>query len=258
VRRPLIAGNWKMNLLKDEAEKLIDGVVRCAENSLHVDVLICPPYVLLERAVQLTGASKVCVGAQNAHHERNGAFTGEVSIPMLRSIGCTHVIIGHSERRTYFHETNEGANSKMRSALSGGMIPILCIGESLAQRRMGQTFSVLNDQLVYGLQGIGSADIHRTVIAYEPVWAIGTGLSATSEQAGETHRFIRQVIGSFSNTSVALEIRIIYGGSVNPSNVLALLDQDDVDGALVGGASLKAASFCEIVKTADAVKEGVA
>jgi triosephosphate isomerase len=258
VRRPIIAGNWKMNLLREEAEKLIDEVVRCAEQCRGVDVLICPPSVLLERAVRMASASKVCIGAQNAHHERRGAFTGEVSIPMLRDIGCSHVIVGHSERRNYFHEKDDVVNNKIRSALTGGMIPILCVGESLMQRKTGQAFSVLNEQLVYGLQGIGEADLLRTVIAYEPVWAIGTGLSATSEQAGEVHRFIRQVLERFSGTSVAREIRIIYGGSVNPSNARALLDQDDVDGALVGGASLKAASFCEILKAADAVREGVA
>jgi len=259
LRRFLIAGNWKMNLVHNEAKALIDGIVQGASScTTAVDILICPPFPFLEGAVQMTQGTGIQVGAQNVHHEQSGAYTGEVSAPMLKSIQCTHVIIGHSERRAYFHEGNDLINAKVKTSLAWGLTPVLCIGESLEQRRAGATFSVLNEQLVYGLQGIDNDHVGRIVIAYEPVWAIGTGMSATSLQAEEAHRFIRGVIGTFSDNAVALNMRIIYGGSVNPDNAAQLLCQEDVDGALIGGASLKAESFCEIVGIAESIREKAA
>jgi triosephosphate isomerase len=239
-----------MHLLVGEAVSLIESILQCPSLREDVDLLICPPHPFLECAVGMTRGTKISVGAQNVHPEPSGAFTGEVSVPMLRSLGCTHVIIGHSERRALFHEGNDEVNRKMKSVLKGGLTPILCVGETLEQRRAGEARSVLNEQLVYGLQGIDNGGIERVVIAYEPVWAIGTGMSATSEQAQETHRFIRERLSLFSHDEVARTVRIIYGGSVKSENAAELLKQEDIDGVLVGGASLKAESFCAIAGAA--------
>jgi triosephosphate isomerase len=258
MRTPLIAGNWKMNLVAEEAKALTEGLLRDADSRRGVEVVICPPFPFLEGAVQMTRGHAVGVGAQNLHHADHGAFTGEVSAPMLQSIGCTYAIVGHSERRTLFRESNADVNRKIETGLRWGLNPILCVGETLGQRREGAAFGVLNEQLVYGLQGLDNDRISRLVIAYEPVWAIGTGMSATSEQAQEAHRFIRDTITSFSDAGVARDLRIIYGGSVKPDNAAELLAREDVDGALVGGASLNADSFGEIVRIAATISAGVA
>jgi triosephosphate isomerase len=255
VRRALIAGNWKMNLLMEEVISLIEGILQCGSRCASVDVLICPPFPYLERAVAMTLGTEIQVGAQNVYHEKGGAFTGEVSAPMLRSLRCSHVIVGHSERRALFQEKNDEINRKLKSILHWGLAPILCIGESLEQRRAGVTRQVLNEQLVYGMQGIDNEGVGRIVVAYEPVWAIGTGMSATSGQVQETHRFIRETLSQFSHAEVAGTVRVIYGGSVNPDNAAGLLEQEDVDGVLVGGASLNAESFCAIVERAVSTKE---
>jgi triosephosphate isomerase len=253
-RRTLIAGNWKMNLLREEAYALIGGVLQESAPYTGVDTLICPPSLYLEIAVQMTKDAPLFVGAQNLFYEASGSFTGEVSAAMLREIGCSHVIIGHSERRAYFRESNREINRKIKACHACGMAPILCVGETLEQRTTGATFETLNEQLTYGLQGIDGASVSTMVIAYEPVWAIGTGVSAESSQAEEVHRFIRDVIAKFTDEESARALRIIYGGSVNPANAGELLSCANVDGALIGGASLSLDSFCGIVRTADSIK----
>lgn len=255
VRRTLIAGNWKMNLLREEAYALIGGILQESAPYTGVDTLICPPFLYLEIAVQMTKNAPLFVGAQNLFYEESGPFTGEISAAMLREVGCSHVIIGHSERRAYFRESNRELNRKISACLACGMTPILCIGETLEQRTTGATFETLNEQLTYGLQGIDGASVCTMVIAYEPVWAIGTGVSAESSQAEEVHRFIRDVIAKFTDEESAQALRIIYGGSVNSANAGELLSCDNVDGALVGGASLSLDSFCGIVRTADSLKK---
>jgi triosephosphate isomerase len=255
IRKKLIAGNWKMNLQRDDAYALMAGLRNEAESLGDEDVLICPPFPYLEIAVQMMKDRAVHVGAQNLYHAQNGPFTGEVSAPMLKSIGCSHAIIGHSERRTIFTECNTLINKKVASCLACGMIPILCVGETLDQRNRDQTFDVLSEQLTYGLQGIDGASLAATVIAYEPVWAIGTGVSAGIDQVEEVHGFIREVVARFSDGETAQTVRIIYGGSVNPTNALELLSCNNVDGALIGGASLKLDSFCGIVQASIASRE---
>jgi triosephosphate isomerase len=253
MRRMLVAGNWKMNMDVEGAERLIDGILKGLGDISLTDVLICPPFLYLESAVKRTATTPVRIGAQNVSFMEGGALTGEISAPMLRSLGCSYVIVGHSERRNLFHETDLEINRKVKICLKYGLIPILCIGETLEQRKCGNTYDVLNRQLVYGLMGIDDEQIRRMVIAYEPVWAIGTGVSASGEQAGETHRVIRSILGDFAGVDSSEELRIIYGGSVTPENAGELLTRDDVDGALVGGASLKAETFCQIVRTAESV-----
>jgi triosephosphate isomerase len=250
TRRALIAANWKMNPMRDEAYALMGGILKEVESHDSVDVLICPPSIYLEVAVQMMKDTPLFVGAQNLHHEESGPYTGEVSGAMLQSIGCSHVIVGHSERRTLFDECNAEINSKLKACLDCGMMPILCVGETHEQRSSGRAFDVLTEQLTYGLQGIDGSAVGNSVIAYEPVWAIGTGVSATSTQVEEVHQFIRDTIGRFTDEDTAQTIRIIYGGSVNPDNAPQLLSCPNVDGALIGGASLKLDAFCGIVRTA--------
>ncbi len=250
----LIAGNWKMNKLRDEASELVREIVRGAHRSEEVDVAVCPPFVYLEMAVSACRGSGVDVGAQNLYHEDSGAFTGEISPPMLKDIGCRYVIIGHSERRSLFYENDRTVNRKLRAAYGAGLIPILCVGETLEQREQGKTFDVLSSQITYGFEGIDNEYIANTVIAYEPVWAIGTGKSARASQAEEAHVYIRERVKNFTSGTIADSTRVLYGGSVKPENALDLLKQENIDGALIGGASLSAASFCEIVRIAEAVK----
>jgi len=249
-KRPLIVGNWKMNGTYEEGCTLIDGTVSCSQAHRNVEVVVCPPFTLLDSAVRKTQGTMVSVGAQNAFYEERGAYTGEISPSMLKEIGCKWVIAGHSERRIYFGENDSTVNRKLKLLLGHGLVPILCVGESLAQRKEERTFEVLNSQIVYGLEGIDSGDIQTAVIAYEPVWAIGTGISATQEQAEEVHGFIRSVVERFAGKRVSETVRILYGGSVSPANADRLLGQENIDGALVGGASLRAESFCEIVRIA--------
>jgi triosephosphate isomerase len=252
MRRKLVVGNWKMNKVSAEARALVRAIVAAeGGDSGRAEVVLCPPFVFLGMAVEMTRGSGVLVGAQNAHHESSGAFTGEVSCGMLKDLGCAYVILGHSERRVYFQETDTGVNRKVRSCLESGLKPIYCVGETLEQRRAGAAFDVLNGQLVYGLEGVDDGRLNDVVIAYEPVWAIGTGMSATSGQAQEVHRFIRGVLGKFSSAETAERVRIIYGGSVTAGNAAPLMREADIDGALVGGASLDAESFSGIVRAAE-------
>ena len=248
-RRPLIAGNWKMNLDLEEAVSLVNAIADSISDLPRVDVLVAPPFTTISAVKQAIGNAKILLSAQNMHWEMSGAFTGEISGRMLQEIGCTHIILGHSERRMLFSETNEMIDLKMKSAVALGLIPILCIGETIEQREAGQTFEVIEDQLAASLKNFkGNKDMPATtVLAYEPVWAIGTGLTATPEQAQEIHYFIRKWIENNFNAELAQQIRILYGGSVKPDNVRDLMAEADIDGALVGGASLKADSFVKLI-----------
>ncbi len=246
-RIPLIAGNWKMFKTGPEAVATAGQLAKLVADVADTEVMIAPPFTALSMVSEIVRDSKVLLGAQNLHWEDEGAYTGEISAAMLRAAGCQYVIIGHSERRQYFGETDETVNKKIRSAIQANLIPILCVGESEEERESEKTFSVLDKQIINGLQNTSSDDLGKLVIAYEPVWAIGTGKTATKEQAQEVHLFLRSLIGkSFKNT-LAKSVRILYGGSVKPSNISELMAMPDIDGALVGGASLDAGIFSEIV-----------
>ena len=252
-RKKLIAGNWKMHLLPIEARALIAGLraeIDRAAATLAKDreVLVAPPYLLIPAVAQALAGASILLGAQNMHYEDKGAFTGEVSAPMLKSYGVTHVIIGHSERRHVFHEPDELINKKVLAALRHRMVPILCVGETQAEHDGGNALAVVLRQLERGLEGVGEDLVPPVVVAYEPVWAIGTGRTATPEQVESIHGAIRGVILERYGRERASAIRIIYGGSVNPENVDSLVSKPDIDGALVGGASLKADSFARIVR----------
>ncbi len=259
MRRPFVAGNWKMN--KDLAGALaLVKALRCVVNeaqgaaaagSMALDVGVFPPYVYLPAVVEALRGTPVVVGAQNMHCEAEGAFTGEVSGPMLCDVGATHVLIGHSERRQYFGETDELVCAKLRAALGCGLVPIVCVGETLDQRRAGATREVVGGQVRAAVCGLAPERLGEAVFAYEPIWAIGTGVTATPDQAQEVHSFIRSVLAAIAG-DVADTVRIQYGGSVKPSNAAELLSQPDVDGALVGGASLEAESFIAIIKAKEA------
>lgn len=248
MRRPYIAGNWKMNPSYREAKNLVSGLLdRCA-GDLAADVGVFPPFPFLYSVVRLLADSPVVVGAQNLHWEREGAYTGEVSAHMLVDLGCTAVIVGHSERRTFFGETNQQVNNKVRAALEAGLGVILCVGEKLEEREKGLTSAVVCDQLERGLDDLGPDQLKRVTIAYEPVWAIGTGRVATPDQAQEVHAAIRSLAAE--RYGDASDLRILYGGSVKPENAAGLLSMPDIDGALVGGASLDLSSFTRIVDAA--------
>jgi triosephosphate isomerase len=247
-RRPIMAGNWKMNLLVAEAEALVKGILDGLKNPVDVDVVVAPAYTALYPVARLLKGTAVALAAQDLFWEDFGAYTGEVNAKMLRDVGCTYVIVGHSERRQYFGETDQSANRKVRAALAGGLLPILCVGETLEERKQGKTLAVVERQLAGGLEGVGPEEAKKLVIAYEPVWAIGTGETATPQQAQEVHAFIRSFVRGRFGGAVADGMRIQYGGSVKPDNIRSLMDQPDIDGALVGGASLKAASFLGIVR----------
>jgi len=245
-RRPLIAGNWKMHLSLAEADELASAVARAATDA-HCEVMIAPPFTSLPTVAEALRGTKVQLGAQNACWTDKGAFTGEVSPLMLKELGCTMVILGHSERRQLFHEDDAMINQRLRGVMAYGLIPVLCIGETLDQRQSGQTMAVLEDQLRKGLTGVTLDAPNRLVIAYEPVWAIGTGQTATTGQAQEAHAFIRTILADVFEKTIATEIRILYGGSVKSDNVDALMAQADIDGALVGGAALLIDSFDRII-----------
>jgi len=247
MRKPLIAGNWKMHKTIAETIEALNCLKRNLVDFEGVDVLVCPPYTSLSDARDILLDSNINLGAQNMHWEDKGAFTGEVSPLMLKDAGCTFVIIGHSERRQHFHETNAAINKKLQAALKAGLTPIMCIGETLGEREAQKTITVVETQLSEGLCGIGSETLLKIVIAYEPVWAIGTGKTATPQQAQEVHAFIRSWIKERCGVDVAGQLRILYGGSIKPSNIQELMRQPDVDGGLVGGASLDCVSFTEIV-----------
>jgi triosephosphate isomerase len=249
-RRPLIAGNWKMNLNLDESADFVKTIAGSIGNLKGVDVLVAPPFTSLSAVKRAIGHSGIFLAGQNMHWESYGAYTGEISGAMLVEAGCTHVILGHSERRNHFKETNEMIDLKVKAALPFGLIPIICIGETLEERENGQTFDVIKKQLEGSLKNFrGDKFIPATtVLAYEPVWAIGTGRTATPEEAQEVHHFIREWIKENFDTVSANLIRILYGGSVKPDNIKDLMSRPDIDGALVGGASLTADSFIPIIR----------
>ena len=247
MRRPVIAGNWKMFKTAQEARDLVTTLIPLVENNTEVDVVVAPVFTVLGAVKPILEGTTVKLAAQDCCWEEEGAFTGEISPKFLVDAGCTHVIIGHSERRQYFFETNETVNKKLKAALSARLTPLFCLGETLEQRENGSTFDIIRQQLSEGLTGITGDAIGAVVIAYEPVWAIGTGKTASDEQAQEVHFFIRKYLSDTYGKDIADSIRILYGGSVKPDNVRGLMSQPDIDGALVGGASLKADSFAAIV-----------
>jgi triosephosphate isomerase (TIM) len=250
ARRKVIAGNWKMNKTVSEALALVrelKGLVASIPGD-RVEIAVAPPFVSLQAVAKELEGSPVKLAAQNCYWEASGAFTGEVSAPMLKDVGCAYVIVGHSERRQYFGETDETVNKRTRAVLGAGMKPIVCVGETLAEREANRTLEVVERQVAGALKGFQAAEVAGFVLAYEPVWAIGTGRTATSAQAQEVHRTIREQLGRLYDRGTAEQVRIQYGGSVKPDNAAELLGQPDVDGALVGGASLKAADFAGILK----------
>ncbi|MFM8704599.1 MAG: triose-phosphate isomerase [Planctomycetia bacterium] len=253
-RRKIVAGNWKMNLDRAKAAELAGAVAGRSREAGGVELVLCPPALYVGTvggALGLTGAtspSGVALGAQNMHDKASGAFTGEVAPPMLVDLGCRYVILGHSERRTLFGETDAIVNAKTKAALAAGLVPIVCVGETLEEREGNRTQAVVTTQINGSLAGLSAADLEQVVIAYEPVWAIGTGKVATPQQAQEVHALIRQLLGGLASPAVAAKVRIQYGGSVKPDNAADLAAQPDIDGALVGGASLKADDFLGIAK----------
>jgi triosephosphate isomerase len=247
MRRPLIAGNWKMNLDRAGAVALARSVAKTAAGLDHVDLAVMPPSTYLDAVAQTLQGSNIAWGAQNVYYQPNGAFTGELSVAMLKDLGCTYVILGHSERRHVLGETDAEINKKVHAALAGGLVPILCLGELIEEREAGKTLEVIARQVDGSLKGVSAPQMERIVIAYEPVWAIGTGRVATPQQAQEVHLALRNMLRSRYNSQVAQAVRIQYGGSVKPENARELLAQPDIDGALVGGASLKADQFIGIV-----------
>ena len=247
-RLPFIAGNWKMNKTVGEALDLVRQLKASISRIEGVEVAVAPPFTALYAVCKELEGSTIRLAAQNLYWEEKGAYTGEVSPPMLKEVGCHDVILGHSERRQFFGETDESVNRKIKAALSQGLGIIFCIGETLKEREEGKTFSVIERQVTRGLKHIGKEEMKRIVIAYEPVWAIGTGKTATPEQAEEVHRFIREELGKLFSREIAEGVRIQYGGSVTPENIKGLMGQENIDGALVGGASLKSDSFSKIVR----------
>ncbi len=248
MRKYIIAGNWKMNKDLSEAVQLASELKAELEGkSLNADVIIAPPAVTLEAVNSIIKGSVIKLSSQNMHFADSGAFTGEISAQMIKSVGCKYVILGHSERRTIFGETDEMINKKVHQALSNNITPILCCGESLEERENGTTFNVIEHQIKSALKDLSATQIENMIIAYEPIWAIGTGKTASPEQAQEVHAFIRKLLAELSNQEIANNITIQYGGSVKPGNAKELLSQPDIDGALVGGACLKADSFRDII-----------
>ena len=248
MRRVIIAGNWKMNKNIGESIDLANSIKRSLYDVEDVEIVVCPPFTSLSDVNEITMETNIKLGAQDCFWEKEGAFTGEVSAAMLKNVGCEYCIIGHSERRQFFGETNETVNKKLKVLLKENIKPIVCVGEKLEERKSGKTFDVIKDHVVNSLAGLCKEEMSRTVIAYEPVWAIGTGVNATKEQAEEVHKYIRTLLGQMYGDEVAKLVRIQYGGSVKPENIKELILQEDVDGALVGGASLKADSFVQLVK----------
>jgi len=254
-RKPIIAGNWKMNLLQSDAKALFDGISSYLENYTAVQlptVVIAPVFTSINQVHSIAcncgcGGNKLSIAGQNCHWESSGAYTGEISVEMLKDAGCEYVIIGHSERRQYFSETDEMINKKAKAILAGGLIPIICCGETLEQREAGSTDVHIASQIRAALSGISSEDIAKSVIAYEPIWAIGTGKTCDSVEANRVIKMIRSVVSEVAGSQAADSIRILYGGSVKPSTIEEQMSQSDIDGALVGGASLKADSFNEII-----------
>lgn len=250
MRRPIIAGNWKMNKTVPEAVRLAKQIKLLVEQDAaeRVEVVLCPPFTALHAVAEVLKDSAVKLGAQNVHDQPKGAYTGEVSVPMLKDLGCEYVILGHSERRAYFGETDDMVNRKAKAALAQDLGVIICVGETLQEKREGRTEEVVSTQVRGALEGLTPGRKEQLVIAYEPVWAIGTGENATGSEANEVIALIRRLVGEMLGAEMAEAVRIQYGGSVKPDNIASFLTQSDIDGALVGGASLEAASFAEIVK----------
>jgi len=247
MRKPLIAGNWKMHKTLGEATEYVLAFREAVADVVAVDVLLCVPAPLCSPIAKMLKGSNVRLGAQNLYWEPKGAFTGEVSGPILESVGCNYVIVGHSERRHIFGETDEMVNRKLRAALDAYLTPIFCIGEKIEEREAGETDNVLTRQITEGLKGFSADEIAKMVIAYEPVWAIGTGVTATPNQANDAHRVVRELVKAQAGEAVAEALRILYGGSVKPDNIVELMREAEIDGALVGGASLSVESFVKIV-----------
>lgn len=248
MRKSLLAGNWKMFKTSEEAVLYAKDLSSLVSDIKDREILICPPYVYIHRLINAFAGSPVMVGSQNVFWENEGAYTGEISAPMLKSLGVNSCIIGHSERRQYFSETDETVNKRLVACLKADLMPIVCVGETLREREAGRTLQVVKSQLTGGLQGLPAGDAGRIVVAYEPVWAIGTGKTATPEIAQEVHSAIRSLLAEIFGKEKAGTIRILYGGSVKPDNIDALMAKEDIDGALVGGASLDAASFERIIR----------
>ena len=247
-RRPLIAGNWKMYKTPKEAAETARELDLRVGSVTDVDIMIAPTYTALAAVSAVIYKGPVALGAQNLFWEAEGAYTGEISAAMLKAVGCTYCIIGHSERRQFFAETDQTVNKKIRAAIEAQLIPVFCVGETEKEREAEQTFSVLDKQVQKGLEGLVSEDLDTLVIAYEPVWAIGTGKTATNDQAQDVHQFIRSLVEKLYGNGLSESMRILYGGSVKPDNIAGLMEMPDIDGALVGGASLDAESFSQIVK----------
>ena len=248
MRRPIIAGNWKMYKTRSETSAFFDALIPEIQDVEHCDIVVAPPYTALATAVEETDGTRVAISAQDVHWEREGAFTGEVSVRMLLDAGCAYVIIGHSERRQYFGETDESVEKKTRAAVHARLNAIVCVGETLSERDAGQAAEIVQRQMRHGLGRLTESDLSHIIVAYEPVWAIGTGRTATPEIAAEMHAEIRKTFAEIYGAAAADSLRILYGGSVKPDNISALMKKEDIDGALVGGASLDPASFAAIIK----------
>ena len=246
MRKPIIAGNWKMHKTIAEAVEFVNDI-KDKVNNTDVEAVICAPFTLLKDLKEATKGTNIKIGAQNMHYEDKGAFTGEVSAPMLNELNIDYVVLGHSERRQYFNETNETVNKKVLKALEAGIDPILCIGETLEEREADKTKDVCKVQVEKALENVSKDDMKKVVIAYEPIWAIGTGKTATAEQANDVIAYVREVVKGLYGEEISEEVRIQSGGSVKPSNVAEIMNQSDIDGALVGGASLQPADFTELV-----------
>ncbi|TGB02291.1 triose-phosphate isomerase [Halobacillus salinus] len=248
MRKQVIAGNWKMNKNHREAEDFIQTAKNEVPSSDQVESVICAPFPFLQKLVEETKGTSLKIGAQNMHFEESGAFTGEVSPVMLKELGVEYVVLGHSERREIFKETDEEVNKKVHAAFKHGLTPIVCVGESLEQREANETMTVVENQVKKAFEGLTDEQSQQVIIAYEPIWAIGTGRTATAEQANEVCSHIRKAVADFVSAGVAEAVRIQYGGSVKPANVEEIVGQSDIDGALVGGASLEADSFLKLVE----------
>ncbi len=248
MRRVIIAGNWKMFKTINESIELVNLLKRAVIDIDDLEIVVCPPFTSLSDVREVIMDTNIKLGAQDCYWEMEGAFTGEISCSMLKSAGCEYVIVGHSERRQLFGETNETVNKKAKAALNEGLRPIICVGEKLSDRQAGRTFDVVKDHVTNSLSGLTGEDMLKVVIAYEPVWAIGTGVNATKEQAEEVHKYIRELLKKMYGAEISGSVRIQYGGSVKPGNIRELISEENVDGALVGGASLKADSFTQIIK----------
>ncbi len=246
MRKPIIAGNWKMNKTSAEAVKFIDDI-KDAVSGTDVEAVVCAPFTALKDLKKASEGTNIKIGAQNMHFEENGAYTGEISASMLNEIGVDYVIIGHSERRQYFNETDETVNKKIKKAFESGITPIFCVGETLEERESGKTKDIVKGQIEKGLKGLSKENAKEIVVAYEPIWAIGTGKTASSKDANEVISYIREILKDIFSEEVSEEVRIQYGGSVKPSNVEEIMNESDIDGALVGGASLEAKDFTELV-----------